>query len=843
MTSSVDFPTKSVASNLSETNGAHKSEAVNANGINGSSVDLPDTQIEPESDEPQNASTSSPFVNTETDALNSLLPANPITISTQSQELNTTSQSPALAEELLNQASEIPPAPSSVPPVVEAQESDTRDELLPATQTQESEAMSDDHGLDLAADPDLASTFGEHSSAEQVAQTSELPASDDHPLHPASVSNLDLNHTSQDDILPEASAPLQPAEQDISMIDAPQSPSKIPREREDDIEVGPSAKRAKTEDESMTDAPEVSQASITQNGDVAPAPGDDLPPTLYQTKELQKAMKNIKGTTSGKNFVKAVADLWPTIKDSYLEKIKSPMDLSIIDSRLKQGYESIGAFKTDVSLIYNNALVYNGPEHVVTTAAATVRDYLLNKIPGPEPVKPEKKRKATPVADAAPRAPPARRQSRGATVTAGSPTSATPAQTFALDPSGTPLIRRDSTKGEGGRPKREIHPPKSKDLIYNARPKKKKFATELKFCEEVLGEIKKPKYHQWSSPFLVPVDPVALGIPDYFKIIKTPMDLSTVTTRLNTGQYENAKDFEADIKQIFKNCYKFNPPGSPVHEMGKAFEEVFDREWSKKAQWIADHATENAASPSSTADSDEDESEEDEPEEPQSSTSLIQERLIEEQNKLIAIMGAKKPDPALVRMQQDMIAIIQKQMDTENAKKAKAKPKPKPTKKGAVSKKKADPKQKAYRAKNIGVVEKEQISAGIVQLDGKLLDQAVAYLKMDYPNLNVSHAYNWTSCVVSNRTKLDDETELDIDTFSNPVLSRLHDLIIKNVPGIVPAKSEPARVAKPSKPKKNKPMSKTEQEAKIEKLKKLKDQFERQGSTSDDAPGGRVVPC
>jgi hypothetical protein len=38
-------------------------------------------------------------------------------------------------------------------------------------------------------------------------------------------------------------------------------------------------------------------------------------------------------------------------------------------------------------------------------------------------------------------------------------------------------------------------------------------------------------------------------------------------------------------------------------------------------------------------------------------------------------------------------------------------------------------------------------------------------------------------------------------------------------------------------------MSKTEQEAKIEKLKKLKDQFERQGSTSDDAPGGRIVPC
>jgi bromodomain-containing factor 1 len=738
MASSSDLPPKSVASNSVETNGAHNSEAVTTNGVNGSSFDLLDAPVESKSNEQENASTSN-IVNTEPDAPNSLVPTNAITTSTQSPDLNTTSQSHALSEELLNQASELPPAPSAVPPVVEAQESDARDELLPATQTGEPDVMAEHDELDLAAGSDLASGFGESSSTEQVAPSSALPSSfDDHPLHPASVSNLDLNRNSQPDLSPEASIPMQPA-QDVSMEDVPQSPSKVAREREDDTEDGPSAKRAKTEDETMMDAPAVSQAPTTQNGDAAVAPGDDLAPTPYQTKELQKAMKNIKGTVSGKNFVKAVADLWPTIKDSYLEKIKSPMDLSIIDQQLKQGYESVGAFKRDVSLIYDNALLYNGPEHVVTAAAATVRDYLLNKIPGPEPVKPEKKRKATPVADTAPRAPPARRQSRGATITSGSPTSATPAQTFALDPSGTPLIRRDSTKGEGGRPKREIHPPKSKDLIYNARPKKKKFATELKFCEEVLGEIKKPKYHQWSSPFLVPVDPVALGIPDYFKVIKTPMDLSTVTTRLNTGQYENAKDFEADVRQIFKNCYKFNPAGSPVHEMGKYYEEIFDREWSKKAQWIADHATENAASPSSTADSDDEDTEEEEPEEVMSNTSVIQERLIEEQNKLIAIMGAKKPDPALIRMQQELIAIVQKQMDTENAKKAKAKAKPKATKKGgASSKKKPEPKQKAYRAKNIGVAEKEQISAGIIQLDGKLLDQAVAYLKMDYPNLNVS---------------------------------------------------------------------------------------------------------
>jgi bromodomain-containing factor 1 len=555
------------------------------------------------------------------------------------------------------------------------------------------------------------------------------------------VSNLDLNQSSQTDLSTSQAEPSMAIQQDVSMLDAPASPSKVARERDDDEEDGRSAKRAKTEGESSsTSLSTTPRAPVTQNGTAAAAPGDDLPPTAHQQKELLKAIKNIKGTVNGKNFVRPVVELWPTIKESYLEKVSHPMDFATIEHRLKDGsYESMGAFKRDVRLIYENALTYNGPSHVVTGAGAYVRDYLMNKIPGPEPVKPEKKKKAVPVADAPPRAPPARRESRGAVAAATSPTTAPPAQTFALDPSGTPVIRRDSTMGEGGRPKREIHPPKSKDLVYNARPKKKKFATELKFCQEVLNEMKKPKYLQISGPFLAPVDPVALSIPDYFKIIKTPMDISTVASRLESGQYENAKDFETDMRLIFKNCYKFNPPGSPVNLMGKQYEEVFDREWARKAQYIADHtSTSNAPSPESETDSDEEESEEDEPEPAGNSTSAIQERLIEEQNKLIGIMGAKKPDPVLIRMQQEMISIIQKQMDAENAKKKKTKSKPKPTKKSSMSKKKSD---KVYRPKNIGMQEKEQISAGIQQLTGKLLDQAFTYLQMDYPNLSVSISF------------------------------------------------------------------------------------------------------
>ena len=43
--------------------------------------------------------------------------------------------------------------------------------------------------------------------------------------------------------------------------------------------------------------------------------------------------------------------------------------------------------------------------------------------------------------------------------------------------------------------------------------------------------------HSHSWPFQSPVDTVALGLPDYFKIIARPMDLGTVKKRLENNFY------------------------------------------------------------------------------------------------------------------------------------------------------------------------------------------------------------------------------------------------------------------------------------------------------------------
>lgn len=58
------------------------------------------------------------------------------------------------------------------------------------------------------------------------------------------------------------------------------------------------------------------------------------------------------------------------------------------------------------------------------------------------------------------------------------------------------------------------------------------------------------------------VDIVLLGIPDYPKIIKRPMDYGTINTKLDRREYRTAEDCLNDILQVSKNAKTFNPPGT-----------------------------------------------------------------------------------------------------------------------------------------------------------------------------------------------------------------------------------------------------------------------------------------
>ena len=75
------------------------------------------------------------------------------------------------------------------------------------------------------------------------------------------------------------------------------------------------------------------------------------------------------------------------------------------------------------------------------------------------------------------------------------------------------------------------------------------------------------KTHPSADPFKKPVDPEALRIPQYYEIIKQPMDISTVEYNLRNEKYTKKEQFEKDVNLIWGNACQFNPADSQVFKM------------------------------------------------------------------------------------------------------------------------------------------------------------------------------------------------------------------------------------------------------------------------------------
>jgi bromodomain-containing factor 1 len=65
------------------------------------------------------------------------------------------------------------------------------------------------------------------------------------------------------------------------------------------------------------------------------------------------------------------------------------------------------------------------------------------------------------------------------------------------------------------------------------------------------------------------------------------MDLTTVQTKLGNNAYHEINEFKADVRLIFKNCYKFNGEGGDVNDCGHALEKVVNKKWDTKHDWIS----------------------------------------------------------------------------------------------------------------------------------------------------------------------------------------------------------------------------------------------------------------
>lgn len=638
----------------------------------------------------------------------------------------------------------------------------------------------------------------------------------------------------------------KPLQDDQIMQDAPYSSAKVAREREDDdLSDGPAAKRSKTDDDvaspSEFKVPERPVINTQFNETQSEATAKAAPPmTAVQYKAATRIVTNIKRVQCSANFREPVDYVKHQIP-TYPDVIKNPMDLKTLETRLKVNPRpSVDAFVADFNLIVDNCLTFNGPVHAVTGFANQMKanfDKQMETMPGPDETasSPADKKKKSANPPASKLTQPRRESRQSLPGSARSPVSASSPQTFALGPQGVPLIRRDSTFGDG-RPKREIHPPAPRDLPYtNQKPKKKKFLWELKFCDHVLKELEKQKYIAISLPFMVPVDPVALNIPTYHSIIKKPMDFGTVRQKLDRGEYENAKEFELDVRLIFQNCYKFNKAGDAVNAMGHSFEDVFDAEWSKKRTWIEANTSASGAQTSGSSDAEDSEDEEQQEEEEDEEDELIalQRQIAEINNRVQAITQKKKSPPVSNKKASKVTKPARKDSKKPSAPiKSEKKVPAKPVKKEKVP--------------YITYEQKQDISTRINSLNEKQMATALKIIRDNMPTLKVRSRL-CEDCRVSSHDTFsehqteadsfqiqgiqDDELELDIDELSDDVLFKLWTYVRKFAPLPEDVSVRPAPAASSAAParKKNKPMSKHEQEARIAQVQNSLSGFQNPG--------------
>jgi histone acetyltransferase len=62
--------------------------------------------------------------------------------------------------------------------------------------------------------------------------------------------------------------------------------------------------------------------------------------------------------------------------------------------------------------------------------------------------------------------------------------------------------------------------------------------------------------HKQAWPFLTPVN--RDEVPDYYNVITSPMDFSTMEEKLERDQYATPKDLVSDLKLIYSNCRQYN---------------------------------------------------------------------------------------------------------------------------------------------------------------------------------------------------------------------------------------------------------------------------------------------
>ena len=72
---------------------------------------------------------------------------------------------------------------------------------------------------------------------------------------------------------------------------------------------------------------------------------------------------------------------------------------------------------------------------------------------------------------------------------------------------------------------------------------------------------------------------------DYYDVIKEPMDLSTMESKLEKDQYDNVEDFVKDVLLLVRNCKRYNAETTPYAKAANKLEKEMWRKVREVPEW------------------------------------------------------------------------------------------------------------------------------------------------------------------------------------------------------------------------------------------------------------------
>ncbi|KAJ3977343.1 hypothetical protein EV361DRAFT_57629 [Lentinula raphanica] len=103
------------------------------------------------------------------------------------------------------------------------------------------------------------------------------------------------------------------------------------------------------------------------------------------------------------------------------------------------------------------------------------------------------------------------------------------------------------------------------ELPSSSRPRRQDNQTSKRF-QNVIGMLHSQiSAHRNGAIFHNPIK--NSEAPDYHEIVKRPMDLKTIKSKIKDGAISNSLEFQRDIYLMFANAMMYNRPGSDVYNM------------------------------------------------------------------------------------------------------------------------------------------------------------------------------------------------------------------------------------------------------------------------------------